>query len=361
MTRVLVGAALLMAAASGAWAQMPPPGGTPPASPTCMRLEGALADLNRGGADPRAEQARRYEEAVNRRQIDIDRTVAQSRRMGCEASGFFWFSRNHSPQCDQLKSEIQKMRASLDQMIAQLQQLRSGSEDVETRRQAILAALGQNGCGPQYREAARPSGFFGTLFGDHGQTQVPGAPLEPSGSYRTVCVRTCDGYYFPISYSTVPAKFQDDERTCHKLCPAAETMLYSYRTNGEDIHQAVSLSGRPYTELPAAFRYRQEYNPACSCRRPGESWAEALGGEDPTLERGDIVVTNGKPQPPQVRPKTSGAKTKPGLRGSTSDAKAETDGAATPAPATGSTPAAASAPGGKRPVRTVGPQFLPVQ
>ena len=70
-------------------------------------------------------------------------------------------------------------------------------------------------------------------------------------------------------------------------------MLYSYRNSGEDITQAVSISGRTYTELPNAFRYRREFTSNCSCRRPGQSWADALKNSDDstTLEQGDIVVT----------------------------------------------------------------------
>ena len=57
--------------------------------------------------------------------------------------------------------------------------------------------------------------------------------------------------------------------------------------------QAVSLNGRPYTELPTAFQYRKAMDPACSCRRPGESWAQTLKaiGPDDTVAPGDVVVT----------------------------------------------------------------------
>src|SRR5262249_61418205 len=120
---------------------------------------------------------------------------------------------------------------------------------------------------------------------------APNAPL--AGTYRTLCVRTCDGYYFPISYSTVPSKFPEDEQICHRQCPAAEVALYSYRNPGEDVARAVSTSGRLYSDLPTAFSYRKQYNAACSCRLPGQSWAEALkaGSSDDTVERGDVVVT----------------------------------------------------------------------
>ena len=93
-------------------------------------------------------------------------------------------------------------------------------------------------------------------------------------------MRTCDGYYFPISYSTVPSRFADDERSCQRLCPAAEVALYSFRNPGEDMEQAVSASGQLYTALPNAFHYRKEFTPTCSCRKPGQSWGDALKDAD---------------------------------------------------------------------------------
>ena len=108
-------------------------------------------------------------------------------------------------------------------------------------------------------------------------------------------MRTCDGYYFPISNSTSSTRFAEDEQTCQKLCPASEVALYSHRNPGEDIAQAVANNGRLYKDMPNAFRYRREFVATCGCRLPGQSWADALGQiKDSTVERGDIVVTEEK-------------------------------------------------------------------
>src|SRR5262249_61014580 len=121
-------------------------------------------------------------------------------------------------------------------------------------------------------------------------TLTPAGDGAPQGPFRTVGVRTCDGYYSPISYSTVQIRFADDQRTCQRECPATEAQLYTYRNPGEDVGQAVSLAGQPYTALPTAFQYRKEYNAACSCRKPGQSWADALNGPAAasTLETVDL-------------------------------------------------------------------------
>jgi hypothetical protein len=251
------------------------------------------------------------------------------------------------------------MRGDLDRLLSDLERVKSGN-DQDGRRQAIVGQLAQNDCGPQYRTAATgPRGFFDALFGG-GTIINPGGDGAPSGTYRTVCVRTCDGYYFPISYSTVPSRFTDDQRACQRMCPAAEVVLYSYRNPGEDIQQAVSLTGQPYTELPNAFRYRKEFNAACSCRQAGQSWAEALKNADDrtTIERGDIVVTQDRAKALSQPPKVNAQGKKLDQRGPAPDT-GTVAGASTEPPS-----AADAAPGADRTnrnVRTVGPPFLPAR
>jgi Protein of unknown function (DUF2865) len=342
-------------ALTAALAQPAPPAGPSNQSPVCARLESQLSGLDRGITDPaRAEQVRRYEEAASKQQAELDQLTARSRRMGCEGGGFFALFTGQPPQCGPLNSQIQQMRANLDRMLMDIQRLQGGSADREGQRRAILVALAQNDCGPQYRQAAQqPSGgFFDQLFGPGGFT--PGDPLQ-SSTFRTICVRTCDGFYFPVSYSTNPSRFADDENACRRLCPAAEVALYSHRNPGEDVRQAVSTSGRLYTELPNAFRYRQAYDPSCTCKRPGQSWSEALDGRDNTVERGDIVVTEDRAKALSQPPPPRDAQGRP-VRQDTR----KPDGKTSPTPAEPAAAVAEKEPeSGKRNVRNVGPTFLP--
>jgi len=122
------------------------------ANPACQRLEAQLATLNQGNADPaRADQIRRTEDTVNRQQLEVDRLVAQSRRIGCQNSGFFSIFSNPPQQCGALNRQIDQQRVALERMRNQLEQLNGGNTERAAQRQALLVALGNNGCGPQYR------------------------------------------------------------------------------------------------------------------------------------------------------------------------------------------------------------------
>jgi Protein of unknown function (DUF2865) len=225
----------------------------------------------------------------------------------------------------------------------------------------VLLALAQNNCGPQYAAALQqqqgPGSFLNNLFGNGATTNPNATPIDPGsqGTYRTVCVRTCDGGYFPISFATVPGRFPDDEKTCKALCPATEANLYAYRNPGEDMNQAVSVSGQPYTALPNAFHFRQEFSPTCSCKAAGQTWADALKNLDDKAaaeQQGDIIVTD-ESSKKMARPQQ--AKSTSGKKGSV--ATAAPDPAT--APAAQNTPPATSASSSSTQIRTVGPTFVP--
>jgi hypothetical protein len=370
---VALGVVVVVTAASAQQPPLPPPGAQQ-RNPACLRLEAQLATITRGNVDPqRAEQIKRYEENANRQQAELDRLSARGRELGCEARGFFTLFSGQSPQCGPINHQIQQMRANLDRVLNDLQRLQGNTADREGERRQILVALGQNDCGPQYRDYARTAsggggggvgGFFENLFGGGRSgggeviTTPGGFPGAAGGeTYRTICVRTCDGFYFPVSYSTVPANFPQDQQTCQRMCPAAEVQLYSHRNPGEDVAQAVATDGRLYSELPNAFSYRKQFSATCSCRAPGQTWTEALRGvDDPAFERGDIIVTEEQAkilsQPVDAKGKPLPGKAKAPL---TKNAPPEIE---TPAASPAAAPAAE---GGKRPVRTVGPPFLPAK
>ena len=97
------------------------------------------------------------------------------------------------------------------------------------------------------------------------------------GTYRTLCVRTCDGYYFPISNSTTKGNFFRDQAKCKSTC-GGESRLFTTPTSmsvkpKESVEAMVDLNGMAYTRLPAAFKYRKALVAGCQCKP--EPWSEA--------------------------------------------------------------------------------------
>ena len=94
----------------------------------------------------------------------------------------------------------------------------------------------------------------------------PATRFSGRGGYRTLCVRSCDGYYWPISFSTSQSRFKQDEKLCKASCPNQKVALYVHRTEGQNSDEAISVKDdEPISELKNAFLYRREYKPECKC------------------------------------------------------------------------------------------------
>ena len=110
-----------------------------------------------------------------------------------------------------------------------------------------------------------------------------GLAASQLGTRRPVCVRLCDGYFFPVAEAAA------DASGCANLCPDAATALYFLPPGSDRIEDAASSGGAPYSALPTALRYRTTRAKACACHG---AVAEAPPyWQDPTLRKGDAVVT----------------------------------------------------------------------
>jgi hypothetical protein len=107
--------------------------------------------------------------------------------------------------------------------------------------------------------------------------------------HRAVCVRLCDGYFFPVDSLTRESDLHNQEAACSSLCPDAPTQLFVRPAGSDKIEDAVSRTGAPYSSLPVAFANRTSTDKTCSCHRhPGETLALA---NDSTLRSGDSIMT----------------------------------------------------------------------
>ena len=210
--------------------------------------------------------------------------------------------------------------------------------------------MARSGCGGQVAQPKRRGGGLFDFFGggQDDEEQMPQTPIyrsiDPNGRYHSVCVRLCDGFFYPIHYSTYGSQLSQDAQTCQSNC-AAPAELYVYRNPGQEIEQAVSLNGSAYVDLPVALRFRKEYVKGCSCKQaeynPTEIEAANKQADADQPAKGKTKATAAAPPPPEAPapdaapPAAAGDQQQPDL-----DITGSNEPAAPPA-ATAAAPAAA--------------------
>lgn len=360
---------------------------------TCAKLEGQLRALNNASSGTGNKRTRQYENAIQNQEIELQRTQNYAQSLGCNDK--FLIFEGGPAACRGLKSQISQMQSTLNQLYSQMERVSNGSSSVAGQREQIVESLQYYSC-PGYVQPARQQrqqqvnpqqqsqqppqpqrqqgqSFFGWLFG--GQEEAPNQPqyspnpndptLDPNydptnpfigSGYRTVCVRKCDGFFFPISFSTSSANFERDEQTCRAQCPGADSALYAYHNPGQDIRDAFSINGESYTSLPNASKYRDGFTSDCSCKNGFSNWKEALANAQNELgnKSGDVLVSDKKAEelsmPKALRNQTTMKMTNPdGTKVVPTPSKDEIQKEAT------------LADGSKKTIRQVGPTFLPAQ
>lgn len=275
-----------------------PPPGAPAAgwnqrsSSVCQQLEQRLVQETQRGSAPNLLP--KLENDIRQLERTVQQTSAQLDRQDC----FEWFlfakSLRRTRQCVDLNSQLETSQRQLADLQTQRQQLMSTQG--RSYQDEIIRELARNNCGSNYQQQAqtRPSGPFSSLWQDDEGGPGAGGGNQfgnlPFATYRTVCVRLCDGYFFPISFSTLPNHFQRDADACQSKC-AAPVELYYHANPGAAMEQAVSAkTQQPYSQLRTAFRYRKEYVQGCSCKQaefvptpqgPAEKRADAVPQTQP--------------------------------------------------------------------------------
>jgi hypothetical protein len=244
--------------------------------------------------------------AAENQRAEIARARTQLQRLGCAAG-------SGAPACGQVEATL----AQMTQNLARLEARTRRSPEVE--RASLRRQLADAGCLERQATAQapsassppraqpvssepmqRPMGLFEMLFGG-GQNQQPntitnppaltaalenapraftprpqrdmserqdGGPRPPDGRgvFRTLCVRTCDGYFWPISFSTRRSTFERHAEVCRAQCPNQDVRLFVHRNAGQWSDDAVDIDGERLRDLPGAFRFRTEFDSSCACR-----------------------------------------------------------------------------------------------
>ena len=303
----------------------------------CMQLQQELAAARGGGAN--REDLARIEQQIAQADRVFQGTRASMEDAGCFES-FFIFGRGlvRSPKCLNMNDRVEDARRQLTQLQQQRQALTGGGGN--RRRQAELQdALARSGCGGQVRQPRRGGGLFDFFGGGREEEEAPQTPIyrsiDPNGRYRSVCVRLCDGFYYPLHYATYGSQLGQDAQSCQSNC-AAPAELYVYRNPGQEIEQAVSLNGSAYMDLPVALRFRKEYVKGCSCKQAEYNPTEIEASNKRAEADATGQPANGKPTaavapPPEAAPAPQAAAPED-AQGLSLDITGSNEPAAPPAP-----------------------------
>ncbi|WP_157961369.1 DUF2865 domain-containing protein [Microvirga flavescens] len=309
-------------------------------SPECQRYRAELASLGTGGGIDPALAAQ-----AQAQRAEISRLMAYHRSIGCERGPLGFLSGPAPAECGPISQQIRQMEANYSRLVAQARESDGG---VEMRRRQLQAAV-QQACAVD-----QPRGFFETLFGAPRQQQqaapemLEEAPPQdrPLGGRRLVCVKTCDGSFFPLS--NAPTGREGATEMCQALCPGTETVAFATSGGEESLGYAVSIKGQPYTSLANAFKFRKTFDESCACKREGENWAVVLRKAESMLDksRGDMIVSAEKAEE-LSRPKAAAP-----AKGKAADKKASDAAEAQAAEAAAAAPTASSESSG------IGPQSI---
>lgn len=110
---------------------------------------------------------------------------------------------------------------------------------------------------------------------------------------RAICVRSCDGYVFPVATLSRSVGAGAQEESCAKLCPGAQTTLFVMPDGAGKIDQAVAArSGDTYAQLVARIDPTEAKSKSCGCQSvAGDRAGMSTFLSDSTLRPGDTVVT----------------------------------------------------------------------
>ena len=271
---------------------------TPEHQAYCLKLERQLAKSMYNNTHKQDRQKirtnlRNVERAFHRFKRDADRYKCYN---------YFLFSKElrRTPRCIRIDKKMRSARRQLSKLNDQLHRKSDARQNARYKQDKIISALARNDCGQIYQKEARKRDSFTNWFNDG----FFGAPRERNYSpreqfqfatHRTLCVRMCDGYYFPISFATTTNRFSTDEQMCQSRC-AAPARLFTHPNPGGSTQQMLSVDGVAYESIKHAWRYKKEFVKGCSCKASEYNPTLLQAKPDETLEQNTKLDPSPKPK-----------------------------------------------------------------
>ena len=265
----------------------------------CRRLETRLASLSEMREAP--ELLDRYRRAVDEQKVELSIAKNRAREMSC---GFVLGL--GSAECQSLRTRIDSMASNLADLQRKSELLAEEASRASRRERAMLRAqLDAANCYDNAYSARLPmldqgaddvSNQEGNLFDrlarssieysiDSGEDRniitIP-SPQDDSAikAYRTICVRTCDGYYFPMSPKSSRDDFSRDQQNCQSICPGTDVRIYYQRSGLADVGTMMSAAtDEAYGDLSTAYLYRRtdvERPQSCGCGKTASAQNYAI-------------------------------------------------------------------------------------
>lgn len=280
------------------------------ASQRCEELQSRLASLPRTVVS--GAEARSYSSAISRQNIELRKARTDLRRLGCGGGSITTYGNANAGECDAIATTVDQMERNLQILVKKRDEIAIAGGDQGARGE-LLDELSSSGCeeaaavdvsatadlspadtalGSPRPDSGQQQPNLPTTFSNRAADWSPdweqdqgedwgsdrwgserwggnsGAPV-PGEPMRTVCVRTCDGGFFPISSAASPMDFRRDQRACAMMCPQTETELYYQPLQSLDSGEMIStVTGEPYSTLPTAYAYQTRdlsKDKSCGC------------------------------------------------------------------------------------------------
>ncbi|WP_424981703.1 DUF2865 domain-containing protein [Maritalea sp. S77] len=232
-------------------------------SDSCRTLQRQIRSFER---DRNFRNYRDNYNGLREKQKEVKAWESQFVRRGCQKA--LNAGKRLDSTCRSIGRKIQRERNDFASLTARVQQ---GAEIAKAREKA-LQQYARFGCGNKNssrtinnREPERKS-LFERIFGSRDDDDIVEEDyydLYNRETFRSVCARSCDGFYWPVSFSTLPEYLPDDQAVCQGNFRQGDVKLYYYSNTDGSPETMVDMNGSPYSQSANAFRYRQVYDEAC--------------------------------------------------------------------------------------------------
>ena len=301
------------------------------ASAVCEKLRERLARTSDVAVVGNSAEARQYSNAIAQRNFQIRQARNDLRQFGCSAGSVVIIGGREAGICGEIEDALAALEADKFELTRKRDEARANRPLGPEARQRILASLELNGCNSpedDTRITSTEPEPFERMQADReeairrndamiaGLDEDPLDPvLEPTpgmsplvgdgtrgGSLRTVCVRSCDGGFFPISSNATSLDFARDANTCAQMCPGIGTELFYHSIYSPEAADMISAStGRPYREMENAFVFRDRKageKSECGCDLSAyHQQMQQRDGSAPDKSRSSVIEIRTKTPP----------------------------------------------------------------